>query len=386
MTTRSVEMPNDKPPPSADPPPPQAAIDDTATLYSILVPGGTESYVRLGTPDANPEGRLPPDPAKPDQPGHDTSSPYDPGILLYTTGTIEQTARALVTHTTEKLELRGSDAGLSAANWSTDTGTGFLAQASFQRGDFGAVTVGAIENSIVGSQTELVLGQSALMSTGLRLNANYGSTLNLYGGQVINLIAGAAEIKGWASYYSSDPNHSMVAGRGVTLIASRAFTADDKLTTTYQRVMAVAAAAAAAEAAAISALPWAGSDSERRRDVTLELMTATIAISGGIATALAVIQAAGLLLGLRLRKAHQLALASGAGSVISISDSTVVLRSELSSVYIYPDSIEFRCGNSVLTVDDSGITAQYAATPALSMKIDRNGVQMTGPHNFRGLT
>ena len=362
-------MPADQPLPPPGHPPAPAAIDDTATLYSILVPGGTESYARLGAPDGKAEGRLPPDPAKPDQPGHDTSSPFDPGILLYTTGTIEQVARALVTHTTDKLELRGSDFGLSAANWSTAMSAGFLAQASFQRGQFGAVTVGAAQDTVVGSRTDMVLGQFAQLTTG-RLNANYGAALNLYAGQVVDLRPDGVEVQG-PGRYSAELNRSIVAGKTLTLVSGDVDTAaiikrNGKLATGFKIAMGSAAVVAAAEAAAIAVVPWAGSDSEDRRDATLRLMTATAALSGGITAAVTLIQAMGLLLSLILKKQTHDAAQTQAYPMLKMDGSRIELRLGNGSIAITePEQISIEVGKAkinlfedkiLISIDDTGIT------------------------------
>jgi len=378
MTTRSVEMPNDKPLPSADPlplpdrPPAsagQAVIDDTATLYSILVPGETESYVRLGTPDGTSERRLP---------GDGTSSPYDPGILLYTTGTIEQTARRVVTHTTDRLDLRGSDFGMSAANWSTSVAAGFLAQASFQRGDLSTATVGAVQSTVVGSQTAMMLGKSAQLSAGFRLNANYGSAQNLYWGQVINLVPGTAEVRNPGGSYSTDEFRSIAVSGRLRLIADESIlpiiALNQMKVANYRRLMAITAGVAALGAALTAALPWTGSDSERRQDTTRDLMTATAALSAGVATALALIQAIGLLLSLRIKRVHGLAwwnhtpriVMEPGGIMIEYDQTRIIVNPEsvqLSSgdesvIHLSSDGMRFRIGESAVVFRPGGIEAQ----------------------------
>ena len=376
-------MPDDKPPPSTDPPPPQAAIDDTATLYSILVPAGTESYVRLGAPDGKPEGRLPPDPAKPGQPGHDTSSPYDPGILLYATGTIEQAARQLVTHTTDKLELRGSDFGLSAAYWSTAGAGGFLAQASVQRGDFGAVTVGAIQDTVVGSQTDIVLGQSAQLSMGLRLTANSGNALNLSSGQVVNLVPGFAQVQGKRNY-SSASNQSIVVGETLQITvaateAAKIIAADEKLAARFNKLVAFIAAAVAAEALVVSILPWEGSDSMDRETATMKLMKTSAAISDSIAGVLVIIDVLGLLLAQRLKASHARTHSATGDAGIKINSNGVSLRSATSNISVTNDGIEVNSGGYRITLDEDVeielAAAEYADQAVIKgLRIDESGV------------
>jgi len=380
-------MPADQPLPPPGRPPAPAAIDDTATLYSILVPGGTESYVRLGTPDAKPEGRL----------GDDSSSPFDPGILLYTTGTIEQVARQVVTRTTDKLELRGSDFGLSAANWSTAMGAGFLAQASFQRGEFGAVTVGAAQDTVVGSRTDMVLGQFAQLTTGFRLNANYGTALNLYAGQVVNLMPGGVEVQGLGRY-SAERNQSIVAGDTLTLVAGNAATTgiiaeNGKLATSFKIAMGIAAAVAAAEAVAIAVVPWTASDSED--DTTLRLMTATAALSGGIMAALALIQAMGLLLGLRVKQqthdatrngefptlgmdGNKIKFGLGKGTITISPDNISVLIGK-SKVYIEENRINISVGESIIDIDEDNIAISTPDT----LTVEASTIQQEGKIYFQ---
>jgi len=121
--------------------------------------GGTESYV--GWHPGRHAEAVPPDPAKPGEPGHGTDSPYDPGILLYTTDTSSRSP-AVVTHTTDKLELRAATAACRR-ELEHLRARGLPGQASFQARRFAAYR--RRHQSTVSASRRHVLGQFAQLTT-----------------------------------------------------------------------------------------------------------------------------------------------------------------------------------------------------------------------------
>lgn len=162
------------------------------------------SYFRLGMPDHAVEGKLPPDPNKPDTPGTAERSLWKDGIVLYTDGQYKQVAPSLSSTSKESLTINANEGSLATATYSTSLG------------DAGKYFFGPIQSTIahqmqasstLGLQVSGIFGESHTFWTGLRNTSGVGTNLTAVGGsdikattsQTISIGLGSTLVQGGGS-------------------------------------------------------------------------------------------------------------------------------------------------------------------------------------------
>lgn len=121
------------------------------------------TYFRMGMPNDEAEGKLPPDPADPGTPGTAAKSPWKEGILLYTTGQYKLVAPTSSQMQAESFNVVADGSSLASATYTV----------AKPFGD-GTLTA-AVADAAVGPTTVAVTRQNALKaSLGTSISAGFG--------------------------------------------------------------------------------------------------------------------------------------------------------------------------------------------------------------------
>src|SRR5882724_3842072 len=107
--------------------------DDPGSSVSIYVPDATTpeyTFLRLGNPDVGHEKTLPPDPNKPSTLGTGDTSPFDEGLLFYTTGSYSVNAPSINSYSSDALSVIKDGSTLLSANFQTKASPLFQGRAA----------------------------------------------------------------------------------------------------------------------------------------------------------------------------------------------------------------------------------------------------------------
>ncbi|MEJ0020552.1 MAG: hypothetical protein WDN25_29185 [Acetobacteraceae bacterium] len=200
---------------------------DSDTSFAVVVPNSStdatvRDYLRLGNPDTTYEGTL-----------KDFSSSTggnlgtSAGALIYSTEqvqlaapTINQVASVFSGWSGDNLSVVGDSSAVVSATrtWGSSD---WPATATFQRADSFNTTLGTVTNLITGNSVTQWLGNDASTGTGGLLWSNYGTTQNVFGGQIVNMINGAIDVQGFGEV-KIVPEYSIVAPTAISFAVTPA--------------------------------------------------------------------------------------------------------------------------------------------------------------------
>ena len=312
------------------------------------------SYIRLGTATTY-ETWLPPSTSSPDgtvQPDNGGSFPSK-GVVIYSNDTLQTFAPSINQTTSEfsqwqddslSVVMNGSDVmaanrTLGSSGWS----------ASFQRAAQLNTVLGSITTAITGQNITQWLGNDASTGLGSLLWSNYGSTQNVFGGQVVNLINSSVDVQGWGETKVGSDITTVATGSIILAANPVAAAVGVSATAVSNRIsMAVGIIATAVEVAMdiisdVTVTEMGKVNGQNSADMRTATDVAFGAI-GAASVAVLVIQAMAIITGV---------VASVTGSVAG--------KTPLAGIILSEYGTQIQCGTSVIYMSSAG--GIYTSSP-----------------------
>lgn len=320
-----------------------------ASHFSVLVPKSAtdatvRDYLRLGDTDPADEATLR-DPSR--------GQAYSPakGALVYSTEEIDLVAPTINQISGQQSDFAGDrlsyvgsgDHVVSATRtWGS---AAYSATANFQWGNLFNTTMGNTASLVEGNSVTQWLGNDASTGIGSLLWSNYGSTQNVFGGQIVNIVNSGIDVQGFGEAKILN-NYSLVAGTSLALgVTPAALTAPwagvpEKLATIGTLIAAVTAGLGSG--ATLGLEIWQAGDARDGaavRDAMAGMLATTAAVTGAV-VALQI-----------------MAVAAGAAALIA---GTADSAAAAARIEIDAYSITFRAGNSAIGISPTNI---YKSSP-----------------------
>ena len=337
---------------SADPSLPDIA-DEPGSSVSIYVPDAQDAnspqytFLRLGKADIDHETILPPDPNVPATAGAGGgASPFDEGLVLYTTGSYSLNAPSVNTFASDNLSVVKDGNTLLSANLQTKSSPLFFGRAAnvtFQNVDQLTVSQGDASNFLNGNSLTFWNGNDQSIGFGGLLWANMGFTSNIFGGEIINLTNDMATVQApGICDYEVNEDKEISAVNSVKLNVNPAGASFVESAQTLTKIVNGVILLTTAVAGAYSLSELVQTDKASIDPDTLKKrMTQTNEDLEIMTTLVVAVQAASVLLGITLQIASKFA-SSTAASKLDLGVANALLAAGASSLLLTPNFAALR--------------------------------------------
>ncbi|MEJ0014967.1 MAG: hypothetical protein WDN25_00080 [Acetobacteraceae bacterium] len=349
------------------------ALDYTTGTMQLVAPYG---YVRVGTASAY-EAWLPAIPSTaPDTPTAfapaNAGPSYPEGVLLYSNSAINLAAPAISQTTSEYSRFSGDSLSVvhdgKVAVSSTYTTPAFPFTSTYQILNEMNVTVGAVSNMITGNNLTYWQGNDASTGVGSLLWSNFGTTQNVFGGQIVNIINSSIDVQGLGESklqeaYGLDVTTSIDLLVSPVVVSSQASTA--LLASQFRANLVVVASIVEAAGVLLTTMQTGiTSDVVKNSKAMRDLMIAQYAELSTVTAVVVVMQALAVLAGLKSQVAAEAAKA-GATAKISMIDGQLTLSAGGTALILSPLGMRVNTAGAIelasTTVDTNAPAIGFSA-------------------------
>lgn len=184
------------------------------------------NYFRMGAPDEELEGTLPKTPYDSHREAGGKTPWEEPGIVLFTTGKYQRSAKHSVTSTSEEVDVVSDGKRLVSATCTIGGGEAW--EVSYKNLVDVTATIGYTIETTTGGIQGFWTGQYVHLGYGARMDGAFGSMIDVHGGQHIDLGVGLFTLEG-LGHLEATENFSVISSGTIRLSSNpaHAHLADD---------------------------------------------------------------------------------------------------------------------------------------------------------------
>lgn len=380
----------------------------------------SSNYFRMGAPDDETEGKLPPNPNEPEKKGEKKESPWRDGIVLYTTGSYQLKAKSSRSWSSDEVEVVTDDSGSSLVSAELTTGAlGGFGPSSISYKHLNELTanIGTAITSSTGIEQNVWQGLYTHFGLGNEFNGVVGSKVDLEYAQSIKMEREGLHLGGIGGDIEAEEHHYVATTDEIRLSSSPAnkilvesWTLWTSRTARYSALVgAMAASLLTVAAATQDAVSWTNDSTpenfeSKMRNTQIELgaamavysviqvgiMLAAFITRSASATAAVTADAAkpdACVLSLRglPGRAYAYLQAGSARQLLfdSVGDVTLLDSLPGRKITLNAGTIELVAGPSKITLGPAGITLQGALVTAVSgannLTVNNAGINLGSP-------